>query len=433
MLNHTQEVIDNIENAKGILDALDVRSDHTAGQGILDASNAIQRVQTLLDSLIARQGATRGIKFLKESKVDYLLLLYLQLPVSIRKRSELIAYLESICAQLGINFQSRHFFDHVWGHFEREGVSPISPEKYITTNKKDEAITEYEKIKKSWGKHNPLFLQTYDTKDGKFVNNLYHIVRTVQDGALRLLDILKAGGFVWHGRLFETNGAFEHVIGPSTLCCQLYDCELMSNVFETKQTEEIKEMVQCFPQCICGLMISEDLIDIENIVTFTVKDRTRRISDEKVKISFHFIPNICAPKELHKVAAEIYLGGCKGRITEAAACIKSTGILPETLLLNGISDSILALDHKAFNNGVTTAFSRKKGSDPYSRFVYSDVVCAGTSVERHEYLKEPQDLEGPNLTDGERLFLIYTQLYTAPKREMLSYNADALEAMDKVC
>ncbi len=61
------------------------------------------------------------------------------------------------------------------------------------------------------------------------------------------------------------------------------------------------------------------------------------------------------------------LGGCKGRIVEAATCIKSTGILPATLLSDGIDDCILALDHKAFNNGVTIAFSRKTARDPYSR------------------------------------------------------------------
>jgi hypothetical protein len=36
---------------------------------------------------------------------------------------------------------------------------------------------------------------------------------------------------------------------------------------------------------------------------------------------------------------------------DTVACIKSTGILVETLLFHGVSDSLMALDYKVFKNG----------------------------------------------------------------------------------
>ena len=404
---------------------------HPVNKSIFEVSCMIFNIKTLLDKLLAKHTTTNVIEFLNKSKVDYTLLLYLQLPESIGKKSELISYLGSLCSSMKADFRSRHFYDSVWNYFERKGICSVTPDKYIIANKKDELLVEYEKIKKSWGKHNPLFIQTYDHQDGKFTNHLYHITRTVQDGILRLFDILKTGEFVANGRLYKACGAFEHIIGPSTLTCQIFDCEIMSTVFEDrKTTEEIKEMVKCFPQCISSIMISEDLINIEDIITYVVKDRTRRINDDTVKISYHFIPNICAYKSVHREAMEICLKECKGRIDEANACIKGTGILPENLLFGGISDSLLALDVGAIkSNGFTTAFSRKKNSDPYSRLIYSEEVCAGATISLDECLKEPQDLLSPNLTDDTRRMLIYTQLFTTPKREMLCYTEDALEAL----
>jgi hypothetical protein len=386
----------------------------------MSVSCTVQQIKTLLDTLIARKNAIKVINFLKESKVDYTLLLFLQLPESQRGTSELISYMETICNRMGADL-SRLFYQQVWGYFEKEGITIISPDKYITANKKDEILAEYEKVKKSWGKHNPLFLQTYSTDDGKFTNHLYHITRTAQDGILRLLDILKTGDFAVNSRMYKACGAFEHIIGPQTLTCQIFDCEIMSNVFEKKTVGEITEMVERFPQCITSLMILEDLINIEDIITFAVKCRTRKIKDA-VKISYHFVPNICAPKATHRAAMEICLRGCKSRIDEANAQIKSTGILPETLLLGDISDSILVLDVGAIkSNGFTTAFSRKKPSDPFSRLVYTEKVCAGATIGRDECPMDPQDLHSPNISDAARLMLIYTQLFTTPKCEMTCY------------
>jgi hypothetical protein len=406
---------------------------HPINQAIIASSCAIGRTDKMLDRQLSYQTTTKVIHFLKESKVDYTLLLYLQLPESLRKKSELISYLETLCCQMKVDFKSRNFYDCVWRSFENEGIVSITPEKFVIANKKEDVLLEYEKIKKSWGKHSPLFLQTYSTKDGNFTNHLYHITRTVPDGILRLLDILRAGEFVANGKVYAACGAFEHVISPSTLTCQIYDCEILSSVFdEKKTTEEIKEMVQCFPQCLSSIMISEDLVNFEDIITFVVKDRTRRIDDDTVKISYHFIPNICAPKSMHRDAMEVCLRECKGRIDEAVAGIKNTGILPEGLLTDGISDSLLALDYSAIkSNGFTTAFSRKKKSDPFSLLIYAEEVCAGTAIKRDECLKQPQDLQSTNLTDRERLMLIYAQLFTPPKHEMLCYTDEAMCSLNE--
>ena len=406
-----------------------------ADQALEAISNTIQKIELLLRLQLAKklslESALRVIASLKESKVDYLLLLYLQLPDSIRKKSELISSLECLCNQLKVDFTHRHFYECIWSIFERAGVSPVTPDKFVTANRKEEVLKEYERVKKSWGKHSPLFLQTYNTKDGCFTNHLYRIFRTGLDGVLWLLDILKEGEFVFNGRVYTVCGAFEHVISLSTLTCQLYDCEIMSTVFdEQKTTEEIKEMVLCFPQCITSLMISEDLLDIESFISFTVKNRTRRVADDKVKISYHFVPNICATKGDHNQAVVKCFGKYKGRIDEAVASIKSTGFLPKDFLTNGINDSLLAWDTKAINNGITTPFSRKKRSDPFPSHIYTEEVCGGVAICRDGCLKEPQDLESANLSDKERLMLIYIQLYTTPKKEMICYNEAAFEGQE---
>jgi hypothetical protein len=400
--------------------------------GIIQASCTISVIKSHLEKLHMHRKTCTLINYLKEQKVDYTLLLYLQLPDTIRKTSEIISYLESKCTQMDIDFNLRLFYKCIWEHFELGGIKVITPDKYIAMNKKNDALEEYEKVKKSWGIHNPLFLQTYiyDKKEERFTNHVYHITRTVQDGILRLLDILKAGEFPMGGKIYKACGAFEHIIAPSTLTCQIYDCEILSSAFESKTVEEIKEMVLAFPQCISGKMIMNDLINIEDIVTFVVKDRTRKVAKNVTKISNHFIGNICAPKFIHRRVMDVCLSVCKARIDEAAKCISDTGILPESFLTGTVNDAMLTLDYSAIkSNGFTTAFSRKTEKDPFSRLLYADKICAGESMERHECLKEPHDLHGSNLTDKQRLMLIYTQLYTAPKDEMICYTEEAMETL----
>jgi hypothetical protein len=242
---------------------------------------------------------------------------------------------------------------------------------------------------------------------------------------------LKAGTFVVKGKVYDVCGAFEHVISSTTLTCQIYDCEIMSKAFgDMKSVEEIKEMILCFPQCISSIMIGKDLIDIESIITYVVKDRTRHVAEDNVKVSNHFIGNICAPKHIHRHATDICLSDWKDKIDDVGVFIKSAGLIPESYIENTIYDSILTLDYSAIkSNGFTTAFSRKSQHDPFPLMLFADEICAGDVYARHECLKDPQDLHNPNLSDAQRRMLIHVQLYTTPKKEMLSYKEDAIEAM----
>ena len=402
------------------------------GEAVQDLLICITSIKNILAKLNAKRNATKAIEFLKELKVDYTLLLYMQLPDHIKRNYGLICYLESICRQLNVDlnvdYNATHFYDSVWAHFETTGISPVDPGKYIIAIKKDTIIEEYAKIKKSWGMHSPFFFQTYTTKDGKFTENVYHITKTVQDGILRLFDILKAGQFVANGRAYKACGAFEHIVDPvNTLTCQLYDCEIMSTAFGgAKTTSEIRSVVEGFPRVLCSLLIAKDLIDISTIVTIVAKDRTREVEEGRVKVSYHFIPNLCAPKSMQRMVANLCFEDSTGRINEACASIKATGLLPECLH----DDPLVALDLSAIkSNGITTAFSRKKESDPFPRFAYAEEVCAGCTETIHECLKNPQDFCSGNLDDRQRHFLLYNQLYTAPKKEMLCYEEQGLETM----
>ena len=322
MLSMAHDLYLAVEGARGVADV------ENADVILNTILNTLQKIEMFLRLQVAKrlswENALKVVASLKESKVDYMLLLYLQLSDSIRSKSELISSLESLCNQMKVDFMSRHFYDCVWSIFESEGVSPVTPDKFISAKMKDDILQDYEKKRKSWGKHSPLFLQMYDTKDGAFTNHVYFIFRTVQDGILRLLDSLKTGEVVFNRRVHTACGAFEHVIGPSTLTCQLYDCEIMSSAFK-EPVDEVKAMVRGFPSFLSTVMVKEDLISIEDFVTFTVKDRTRQVGKEgKVKISFHFTPFICAPKAMHNKAVKICLGEYKNDIDQAAACIKST-------------------------------------------------------------------------------------------------------------
>jgi hypothetical protein len=402
-----------------------------ASDCIEECMRTAMRLIARLNRLAIKLDANRAIAFLKEKKVDYTLLLYLQLPQCIRGASEAISYLDVCTKNMQIDTASPYFHECVWRRFEEEGVSPVTPDKYITATKKNAALEEYEQTRKSWGCHSPLFLQTYCRKEERFADNVYYISRTVQDGIVWLLDILKAGSFVVKGRVYDVCGAFEHVVSPATLTCQIYDCEVMSKAFgDMKSVEEIKEMMLCFPQCMSSIMIGKDLIEIEHITTFVVKDRTRQVAEDDFKVSNHFIGNICASKHVHRLAADVCLAEWKEKIDDASAFIKSAGLIPEGCITNTVYDAMLTLDYSAIkSNGFTTAFSRKSQKDPFPLMLFAEEVCAGEVYARHECLKEPQDLQNPNLSDAQRRMLIHVQLYTAPKKEMLSYNERAIEAM----
>lgn len=428
--NLLQQAVEMIASAQNYTWPSDER--HPVTEAIIQISFTILEVKKLIEKLVVKKEATRVISFLKEQKVDYTLILFLQLPDKLKKTSEMISYLTHICSDMKVEIKTTYFFEVVWKIFESEGVSPVTPDKFITAPKKNTAIEDYCKVKKSWGCHNPYFFQTYTTKDGNFTEHLYHITRTAQDGLIRLLDILKAGGFMTNGKIYNACGAFEHVLGPRTLTCQLFDCEIKSSAFgNAKTVDEIKEMVECFPRAISHLMIKHNLISIEDFITFVVKDRTRK-TGESYKISNHFISYICATKEMHRQAMEICLNDeWKENIDAAAHTIKETGLLPESFYADqGVFASLLTLDYSAIkSNGITTAFSRKEHNHPFPIYTHTDEVVGAEFTERYECLKRPQDLEGSNIDDAQRLMLLYIQSYTLPHHNMTYYTDEAMETL----
>ena len=405
---------------------------HPVTEAIIQTSFTIFEIKKLVGRLVVKQEAKKVISFLKEQKVDYTLVFFLQLPEKLKKTSEMISYLSHICLDMKIEIKNSYFFEAIWKIFENEGILPVTPDKFIVAPKKNIAIEEYEKVKKSWGCHNPYFFQTYTTKEGKFTEHLYHITRTAQDGLIRLLDILKAGGFMYNGKIYNACGAFEHVLSPKTLTCQLFDCEIKSSAFgDTKTVEEIKEMVELFPRAMSYLMINYNLISIEDFITFIVKDRTRQ-TGKSHKISNHFIAYICATKEMHRQAMEICLNDeWKDNIDTASQAIKETGLLPERCYADkGIFASLLTLDYSAIkSNGITTAFSRKEHDHPFPNYTHTDEVIGAEFTERYECLKRPQDLQGSNIDNAQRLMLLYIQSYTLPHHNMTYYTDEAMETL----
>jgi hypothetical protein len=195
-------------------------------------------------------------------------------------------------------------------------------------------------------------------------------------------------------------------------------------------------LVLCFPQCISSIMVANDLMNIEDVVTYVVKDRTGQVGERTSSTSpTTFFGNICAPKAVHRQAMDTSLREWKGKIDEAALEIKNTGLLPEKFITNGVYDSILALDHT-----VTTAQSRATASPPpsparRSKTLPADALCRRDTSMRWADPREARMPEGgagyarfqPH--GGTEVHADLYQLYTQPKYSMLCYSEEAMASM----
>jgi hypothetical protein len=393
-------------------------------------SNIEFATQKLLDRSSNQLKVASLIQYLKSAEVDYTLLLYLQL----HSNKGFMSYLRGVCGQFDILWQSRFLHDAVWTHFERVGVHPITPSKFLMNRKKDDILEEYRLIRSrnDWGQHNPFFFQTFiTTKQSKsFQKLVFFITRTWQDGVIRLLEILKEGSFVFGTAMYEAHGAFEHVIDDESMAGLILDSEILCSAFQGHKTvEEVKEEVMRFPSIIGTEMVLKGLLNEEDMLRVVVKDKTRPRGDD-VKISTHSILAICAPKGHHKRALEICLKDHKDEISRCLTHMKSKKHLPEDCTL---PTAWYAFDSKAaISNGFTTAFSLKVKSDPHSRKHSDLVVCAGMQLSETLCPVQVQDF-GDALTDQERLWLLQEQLYTTPKRYMLEYAVQFEKVETKVC
>ena len=368
------------------------------------------------------------ITFLDNAEVDYTLLLFLQAQNIITKGSgfsSLISYLRGICEQLGaVWYNSRFFYDAVWAHLKREGIRPLTPSKFITNRRKEDILHEYQGIRASnaWGQHNAFLFQTFITTADKkgFQKLVFILTRTWRDGVIRMLEILKQGGFVFGTSMYDAHGVFEHAYDDEAVTLLNLDCEVLASAFRGHKTADViaKEMLD-FPSIIATEMVAKGLLLEDETLRVTVKDKTRPRGQGDTKVSFHFLLSICARKADHKLAIEECLSDYKESITKSLVYLKEHKHLPEE---RELQTAWYTFDAKAaISNGFTTPFSLKNRSDPHSR-KHSDVeICAGLQISNSLCPVQVQDLHGTHLTDADRLWLLQEQLFTTPKRYMLCY------------
>jgi len=423
--NHlTSPLVSPLISAAAILAEWEEDEQHTWELAMQSLANLDRALKDTQERIVVLRKAEALIKFLKSVDVDYTLLLYLQTPCA----KGFISYLEGMCEQHDLHKHPRRLLlDVVWAHFVREGVQPITPSRFIVSRKKDDILREYEGIRsrKEWGQHNAFFFQTFITVKGEgFRKLVFFITRTWQDGVIRLHDILSHGCFVHGTSVFDAHGAFEHAIDDEALTTLILDSEIMASAFKGVSAEDLKRELLQFPCVLSAELVERGLLQEEAVLSVVVKDKTRPRGGS-VKVSYHFVLCVCAEKGVHKQCIEMCYGAHKEAIVGGLEHLKAHGALPETRL----HTSWYAFDAKAaISNGFTTAFSLKERSDPHSRKHAELLVCAGAVCKEELCPIAVQDLAGG--TAAERLWLLQEQLYTTPKRIMLSY-ACRLEA--KVC
>ena len=388
-------------------------------------------IEFKLSQLVVKVKTPKLIELLRENKMDYTLLMYLQVDETFTRNKVFVSYLKGLCSQMGIIYKNPGFFKIVWDHFKASGVQPITPNKFIVNRNKEDILHEYQRIVacNEWRQHNPFFFQTFITIKGEGYKKLvFFITRTWQDGVIRMLEILKEGNFVLGTYVFEAHGVFEHFIDDDTLTGLILDSELLSRALPARSVDEISAEMLRFPALIAHDLVAQGLLHDESLLHVTVKDKTRPRGD-CVKVSFHFLLHICATKAQQRRVIELCMRERKKEIDKGILHMKETKTLPDDCAL---PVAWYAFDAKAaMSNGFTTPFSRKDRSDPYSRKHSDTVYCLGLQTSETLCPVQVQDLHGPNLTDSERLWLLQEQLYTTPKLNMASYALELKQA-DKV-
>ena len=368
------------------------------------------------------------IDYLQQNKVDYTLLMYLQVDENFTKNKAFISYLKGLCEQMCVPYKNRAFYDLVWNHFKANGVQSITPNKFIINRNKEDILHEYQRIVacNEWRQHNPFFFQTFiTTKSVKgFQKLVFFITRTWQDGVIRMLEILKEGNFVLGTNMFDAHGVFEHFIDDDTLTGLMLDSELLSRALPALSADEISAEMLRFPAMISHDLVAQGLLHDESFLHVTVKDKTRPRGD-CIKVSFHFLLHVCATKSQQKRVIEQFMRERKKEIDKGLLHMKETKTLPED---RALPIAWYAFDAKAAtSNGFTTPFARKDRSDPYSRKHSDAVYCLGMQISETLCPVNVQDLHGRDLTDSERLCLLQEQLYTTPKLHMASYAVELKE------
>lgn len=356
------------------------------------------------------------IASLRAKKIDYSITLFLQA----NERHEALAALAKLCRESGVEPRSEALLDAVDGELKTTGIRPITPSLFVTAMLKRDVIEKYRAKQAQWGIHVPFFFQTYSEQEGGgYANLVYYITRTWQDGLVRVLEILKSGHHVARQlQAVPAIGAFEHVLDQDTPFYPIFDCEIMRSFYKGRHTtDEIEESVRRFPQCLAQRLVETELVYPETLVYFNAKDKSRAASDGDFKVSKHFVASILATRREHHAANEAAMAPFHDFVH------RHKKEPPADTELAAAPFVFLAWDFTAGkSNGVAMAFSRKRATDPFPEYIYTETTVCGASVARtRPEPPAPHDLHGAHLTDQQRLRVLYETCYTTPRRRTAAY------------
>jgi hypothetical protein len=397
--------------------------------------------------------ATRIISHLLSLQIDPTLLYYFQLPTNILESVEIkeLKALEHICRAESINTSElkRSFFETLEQKMSERGVGSISPKEFIVSELKAQALERYATKREKWGIHVPFFFQTYAPGQRGMRESFFFITRTWQDGVLMLLDILRQENYsliknstpTTHGVI----GAIEHVVSDNTLFYALFDCEQMRSIYGERVPEsELRARMEAFPSVLMKNLITYNVIDLDQTVSFDVKERSRVVAKTKagksetdLKMSMHFVSSIIGTKEMHLDAMTIALQKHEPWLTETKQTVRNSGALPDESLETGKATDELILypfDLSAppgKGNGYTTILSRKKQNEPFPEPKHTERFCMGEQEPRVQIgIKPPFDLTNPEVSNAERASILGRFCYTIPRLDMAFYSNSIIGGRD---
>jgi hypothetical protein len=385
-----------------------------------------------------KKNAMRLIECFEGKKMDYSMILYLQLPQSQIDSHPILKPIQDICMDFGVTVMRHHFFKTVGNYIYSSGIREITPMSFVNARGKDDLLKEYKKKKSSWGLHIPFCFQVCGPD---FAGSVFFITRTWQDGLHRLLQILKDTNVSYKTNTYNACSAVEQVIEESSLSSALFDCEVLATQYEGRASiQQIKNCVLNFPAIMSGLFMEAGVINVESILEFVVKDKCRHVGHD-LKISYHFRSSVVGTKTLHAEAMKRVLAPHGKWMEHVKNCIKNCPknknktltLIPDGKLCNPEDPQsvLIFLDPKALPggpNGFTTAFSCKKTGDDFPVMIHSDTACIGKIIDRDfcNY-PAPHNLDGIHLTDKDRLEILWQSCYTTPKLNMTSYSEEFIQ------
>jgi hypothetical protein len=91
------------------------------------------------------KNAMRLIECFEGRKMDYSMLLYLQLPQSQIDSHPILKPIQDICMDFGVTVMRHHFFKTVGNYIYSSGIREITPMSFVNARGKDDLLKEYKK------------------------------------------------------------------------------------------------------------------------------------------------------------------------------------------------------------------------------------------------------------------------------------------------